>query len=80
MTTIAITEIIEMTSDWTYTSAVSISEGGYEARIEDLLELLEGEEDIHEGLKALADKEGTVTWEQYQQERARREPRGELPD
>ena len=33
------------------------------------LEILEDAEDIHEGLKALADEEGTVTWEQYQRSR-----------
>ena len=30
------------------------------------LEILEDEEDIHEGLKVQADEEGTITWEQYQ--------------
>ena len=30
------------------------------------LEVLEDEEDVREGLKALADDEGTITWEQYQ--------------
>ncbi len=35
------------------------------------LEILEDEEDIHEGLKGLADEEGTVTWEQYQRQRAK---------
>ena len=35
------------------------------------LELLEDEEDIKEGLKALADEEGTVTWEQYQRKRTK---------
>ncbi len=44
------------------------------------LEILEDEEDIREGLKALADDEGTITWEQYQNQRAEREPQGELPD
>jgi len=44
------------------------------------LEILEDEEDIQEGLKALADEEGTITWEQYQHQRAEREPTGELPD
>ena len=29
------------------------------------LQLLEDEEDIQEGLKALSHEEGTVTWEQY---------------
>ena len=33
------------------------------------LEILEDEEDIREGLKALDDEEGTVTWEQYQRKR-----------
>ncbi|MDP2953260.1 MAG: hypothetical protein Q8O76_08110 [Chloroflexota bacterium] len=40
------------------------------------LEILEDEEDIREGLKALADEEGTITWEEYQ--RRRQERRGEL--
>jgi len=44
------------------------------------LEILEDEEDICEGLKALADEDGTVTWEQYQRQRAEQEPRGALPD
>ncbi|TET66477.1 MAG: hypothetical protein E3J40_05155 [Dehalococcoidia bacterium] len=43
------------------------------------LEILEDEEDIHEGLKALADEDGTVTWEQYQRQRKEREPQGDLP-
>ena len=43
------------------------------------LEILEDEEDIHEGLKALTDEEGTVTWEQYQRQRKERELRGVLP-
>ena len=43
------------------------------------LEILEDEEDIREGLKALADDVGTITWEQYQNQRAEREPQGELP-
>ena len=43
------------------------------------LEILEDEEDIREGLEALADEEGTITWEQYQRRRVEREPRGELP-
>mgnify|MGYP001096392484 CR=1 FL=1 len=42
------------------------------------LEILEDEEDIHEGLKALADEESTVTWEQYQHQRKQRESRREL--
>ncbi len=33
------------------------------------LEILEDEEDMREGLKALADEEGTITWEQYQRQR-----------
>ena len=40
------------------------------------VEILEDEEDIREGLIALSDEEGTITWEQYQQRR--RERRGEL--
>ena len=49
------------------------------ARIGDLLlGILENEEDIHEGLKALADEQGTVTWEQYKRQRAERELQGEL--
>jgi predicted DNA-binding protein len=40
------------------------------------LEIIEDEEDIRKGLKALADEKGTVTWEQYQ--RNRRERLGEL--
>jgi hypothetical protein len=44
------------------------------------LEILEDEEDIREGLKALADKKGTVTWEAYQRHRKERGLRGELPD
>ena len=35
------------------------------------LEILEDEEDIREGLKALADEEGTITWEQYQNKRGK---------
>jgi len=42
------------------------------------LEILEDEEDIQEGLKALSQKEGTLTWEQYQQRRRKREQRSEL--
>ena len=42
------------------------------------LEILENEEDISEGLKALADEEGTITWEQYQRRRKEREPQGGL--
>jgi len=43
------------------------------------LEILKDEQDVLEGLKALADEEGTVTWEQYQRQRKERELRGELP-
>jgi len=42
------------------------------------LEILKDEEDISEGLKALADEEGTITWEQYQRRRKEREPQGGL--
>ena len=35
------------------------------------LEIIEDEEDIREGLKALADEKGTVTWEQYLKKRKR---------
>lgn len=42
------------------------------------LEILEDAEDIKEGLEALSDEEGTVTWKQYQQNRQEREHRGEL--
>ena len=44
------------------------------------LEILEDEEDIREGLKALADKKDTVTWETYRRHRKGRGLRGELPD
>jgi len=72
MTTINIrdiTEISEVTSDPTYISTISTGDGGYETKIEDLLELLEDEEDVREGLKSLADEKGTITWEQYQLKR-----------
>ncbi|MBI4289685.1 MAG: hypothetical protein HY671_14810 [Chloroflexi bacterium] len=36
------------------------------------VEILEDEEDIREGLKALHDEAGTVTWEEYQQSRRTR--------
>lgn len=42
------------------------------------VEILEDEEDIREGLKALADDDGTITWEEYRRQRKEREPRGEL--
>jgi predicted DNA-binding protein len=44
------------------------------------LEILEDEQDVSWGLPALADEEGTITWEQYQRQRKERELRGELPD
>jgi hypothetical protein len=44
------------------------------------LEILEDEYDVSWGLQALADEEGTITWEQYQRQRKERELRGELPD
>ncbi len=50
-------------------------------RIENLRDMLkEDEEDIREGLKALVDEEGTITWEQYQHQRVEREPQRALPD
>lgn len=70
--TVDILEVSEVSSDETY---ASITDGSYDANIEDLLpffETLEDEEDIREGLKALADEEGTITWEQYQRQRAER--------
>ncbi len=36
------------------------------------LEILEDEEDVREGLKALADRKGTVTWETYKHSRKER--------
>ena len=33
------------------------------------LEILEDEEDIQEGLKALREEEGTMTWKQYRESR-----------
>jgi len=33
------------------------------------VEILEDEEDMREGLKALADEKGTITWEQYRRKR-----------
>ena len=35
------------------------------------LEILEDEEDVREGLKALAEEEGTTTWEQYHRKRTK---------
>ena len=43
------------------------------------LEILEDEEDMREGLKALADEAGTITWEQYQRQRKEQRLLGELP-
>ncbi len=40
---------------------------------EAVLEILEDEEDIREGLKALADEGGTVTWRQYRGQRQERQ-------
>lgn len=37
------------------------------------LEILEDEEDVREGLKALADREGTVTWMKYRASRRERQ-------
>jgi hypothetical protein len=37
------------------------------------LEILEDEEDIREGLKALSDEKGTVTWQQYRKSRQGRQ-------
>ncbi len=36
------------------------------------VEILEDEEDIREGLKALHDEEGTLSWEAYQKGRQER--------
>ena len=33
------------------------------------LEILEDEEDLREGLKALHDEEGSISWDRYQQNR-----------
>ncbi len=50
-------------------------------RIVNLRDMLkEDEEDIREGLKALVDEEGTITWEQYQHQRAKQEPQRAVPD
>ena len=71
-----ISEVCRVSSYETYSS---VSDASYEATIGDLIELLEDEEDIREGLKALAEEEGTISWEEYQRQRAERESRGELP-
>jgi len=44
------------------------------------LDILEDEEDVREGLKALSDKKGTVTWETYQGHRKERGLRRGLQD
>ncbi len=36
------------------------------------VEILEDKEDIQEGLKSLGDKEGSLSWEEYQQQRKSR--------
>ena len=66
---IDIAKISQATSDVTRISTISTGSGGYEAPIEELIEFLENEEDVQAGLKALADEEGSITWEQYQRER-----------
>lgn len=38
------------------------------------LEILEDEEDIREGLRALADDEGALSWAEYQRQRSARKP------
>ncbi|MGD0355489.1 MAG: CopG family transcriptional regulator [Dehalococcoidia bacterium] len=40
------------------------------------MEVLEDEEDIREGLRALADAKGTVSWKDYQQKRKERKLKG----
>jgi len=75
---IDIMKISEATSDVTRISAISTGSGGYEATIDELIEFMEDEEDIREGLKALAEGEDTITWEQYQRQRAERKSQGEL--
>ncbi|MGM0366176.1 MAG: DUF6290 family protein [Actinomycetota bacterium] len=40
---------------------------------EAVLEILEDEEDIREGLKDLADREGTISWAEYKKERQNRD-------
>jgi predicted DNA-binding protein len=36
------------------------------------VEIIEDEEDVREGLKALSQEEGTVTWREYRQQRQQR--------
>jgi len=77
-----ITEIAEATSDASdilvydpnFVKDHILADGAFKVNIEDLvflIELLEDEEDISEGLKALAAEEGTITWEQYQRKRTK---------
>jgi len=42
------------------------------------LEILEDKEDIQQGLNALSEGEGTITWKRYQQRRQKQEQRREL--
>ena len=42
------------------------------------LEIIEDEEDIRKGLKALSEEDGTVAWKDYRRDRQEREHRGEL--
>lgn len=42
------------------------------------LEIIEDEEDIREGLKALSDTKETMTWEQYKKRRAEMKHRDDL--
>jgi predicted DNA-binding protein len=42
------------------------------------LEIIEDEEDIREGLKALSDTKGTLTWEQYKKRRSEKKHRNDL--
>ena len=44
---------------------------------EGALGILEDEEGIREGLKAVADEKGTITWQQYQRGRREDQNRGE---
>ena len=69
-----IAKISEATSDATLVDIKPTRGGGYKATIDELIKFLEDEEDIREGLKALADEKGTVTWEQYRRKRAERVP------
>jgi hypothetical protein len=40
------------------------------------MEVIEDEEDIREGLRALADARGTVTWADYQRRHKENKPKG----